>query len=146
MAASESIPRAWFRRVWNELDVAAIDELFAANGEAYGIDGEVIAGPQGFREFHASFREMFSDIVIDVVDEVASDNRTAVRCKAKMVHRPTGKPVDLSGTAFFALNEGQIQRAWNHWDFLGLLESMQLLPTRSFEKAITGKLPPHADA
>lgn len=139
----ESLARTWFQRVWNELDASAIDELFAEDGEAYGIHGETIAGPDGFREFHAAFRAVFDDIAIEVVKEVACGDESAVRCRATMVHRATRAPVVMTGTVFFAFRGEQIHRAWNHWDFLGLLESMQLMPPRSFELAITGRLEPH---
>jgi hypothetical protein len=33
-SSNESIVREWFRRVWNQLDTDAIDELFAPDGVA----------------------------------------------------------------------------------------------------------------
>ncbi len=143
LAFVESLARTWFRRVWTELDATAIDELFAEDGEAYGIHGETIEGPRGFREFHTSFCAVFSDIAIEVVKEVANSDESAAQCRATMVHRMTGAPVVMTGTVFFAFRGEQIHRAWNHWDFLGLLESMQLMPARSFELAVSGRLAAH---
>ena len=143
---TETLAQTWFRRVWNEGDVEAIDELFARDGVARGIHGDVISGPAEFREFHASFRAVFADINIEVIDEIACDDRVAIRCRAQLVHRATEQPVTLLGTVFFTVRDGQIQKAWNHWDFLGLLESMQLQPARSFERASTGELQPHSQA
>lgn len=47
---TESVPQEWFRRVWNELDAAAIDELLAADGLVHGFSKDPIRGPGGFRE------------------------------------------------------------------------------------------------
>ena len=143
---SETVCEQWFRRVWNELDTDAIDDLFAADGLAYGIYGQEIRGPGEFREFHAVFAGLFSDIHIDVVEEVASGDHVAIRCNGEMTHRASGKRCALNGTGFLVIRDGQIVTAWNHWDFLDLLEDMGLLPHRSFELAITGQLDPHPQA
>lgn len=49
----------------------------------------------------------------------------------------------LLGTGFMEIRGGQVVKARNHWDFLSLLEAMDLLPERSFELAISGALSPH---
>ena len=139
----ESVPKAWFRRVWNEGDVAAIDELFAKDGKAYGIQGSVINGPQEFRQFHDAFCAQFSDIHIEVVEEIESEDKVAVKCDANMVFQATGQRVHFVGVSFLQLRGGQILEAWNLWDFLGLFEELQLMPQRSFELALAGQLLVH---
>ena len=140
---TESIPKAWFRRVWNEGEVAAIDELFAKGGKAYGIQGSVIRGPEEFRQFHAAFCAQFSDIHIEVMEEICDQAKVAVQCNAKMSFRATGRNVEFMGASFLRLHDGQIIEAWNIWDFLGCLESMQLMPGNAFGLALGGQLGAH---
>ena len=47
--ANESVVREWFRRVWNQLDVNAIEELFAPDGVAHWLDAQPVRGPAAFR-------------------------------------------------------------------------------------------------
>ena len=124
----ESVPRQWFRRVWNELDAGAIDELFAADGVAHGLGGPPIVGPNGFREFHDAFTKSFSAIRIDVLHEVTEGDLVVLRCAANVTAAATNRPAQFEGFAIFRLRGGQIAEAWNTWDFLGLLESMGAAP------------------
>ncbi len=140
---SESVARAWFRRVWNEMDDKAIDDLFAPDGIAHGIHGDEIRGPKEFRAFHRTFSQMFADIKIDILHEIVSGNECAIRCECAMTHRATGRRQTMQGTCFLTFRNGQILHAWNHWDFLGLLEGLRLLPKRSFERAMSGSMDPH---
>lgn len=140
---AETLSEEWFRRVWNEGDVDAIDELMAPRGVVYGIYGQRIRGRAKFRDFHAAFYAVFSRIRIEVVEEISCGQHVAIRCRAKLRHRTTGQNLTLLGTGFLVIRGGQIVEAHNHWDFLTLLEGMGLLPERSFELAITGALSPH---
>ena len=142
----ETLAEQWFRRVWNEGDLAAIDELLARNAVLHGLYGQVLRGPDGFRAFHAGLTAVFSRIRIEVLDEVGNGRHCAVRARAKLRHRATGRRLTLLGTSFIEVRSGQIVKGWNHWDFLGLLEGMKLMPEGSFEMAISGTLDAHPQA
>lgn len=148
-----SIAKAWFDRVWNRLPPPgepatraheAIHELFAKDGVALGIYGEEIKGPGEFVAFHDAFRSIFHDVHIDVVHEVVDGDFVAIECRGHATF--ADKKLPLTGAGFVIVRDGQIQRAWNHWNFLSLLEAMELLPGGSFELAITGKLEKHPQA
>lgn len=139
----ESLAKEWFRRVWNEEDASAIDELFAEDGEAYGIYGEVMKGPKNFRMFHSAFCQMLHDIRIEVVDEVENGDKLAIRCEGSATLAATGQSVPLTGTVIAEVRDRQLVRAWNNWDFVGLMEAAGVLPTRCFELLVSGKMTPH---
>ena len=115
----------------------------APQGVAYGIYGQVIKGPAQFRAFHAAFRSVFSGIRIEVLEEIGCGQYVAIRCRAKLRHIASGKRLTLPGMAFIEIRSGKIVKARNHWDFLTLLEAMELLPESSFELAISGQLAAH---
>jgi ketosteroid isomerase-like protein len=144
--SGESIPRQWFRRVWNELDTDAIDELFAPDGVAHGLDVEPVRGPAGFRVFHQAFVASFRDIHIEVLQELTEGDMVALRCAvtAVSVAQPGQAPkVRQEGMVFCRVREGRIVEAWNSWDFAALLEQMGLLPARSLALALSGRMQPH---
>ena len=52
MAEQETILHRWFEEVWNNRSEAAIDELFAEDGVANGLndaEGNPLRGPEGFK-------------------------------------------------------------------------------------------------
>ena len=63
----EAVMREWFEQLWNQKKVETIDRLFAADGIAHGLSGDVMKGPDGFRPFYAAFSEAFPDMRIDVL-------------------------------------------------------------------------------
>ncbi len=144
MHRSESLGREWFRRVWNELDRSAIDQLFAADGIAHGLGETPIRGPHGFHQFHRTFTDAFRDIRVEVLQEVQRDDMAAVYCRASMAPRSKPTPISFTGCAFMRIRDHQIIEAWNTWDFLNLVQGMGALPPDALGLAISGRLRPYA--
>ena len=96
---AETVAEEWFRRVWNEGDESAIDDLLSPRSVAHGIYGQVIRGPKAFRAFHAAFRSVFSRIRIEVIEEIGCGQHVAIRCRAKLRHTATKKRLTLLGLA-----------------------------------------------
>ena len=140
---SESLLSQWFRRVWNEADVLAINELAAPDMESHGLV-KTIVGPEAWRkEFYDPMRASFDSVRVEVLDEVAAGDKIFGRLAATQVPKATGEPVTMHGMCLLRIADGKIAEAWDAWDFLGLLESMKLLPAASFGRAITGGLERH---
>jgi len=128
------ITRAWFERVWNQGDEAAIDELFAPTGIAHGLpvqgDGK-IKGPEAFKQFARVFKSAFPDLKIFITKSLVEADHCAVHCDVVGNHKgdglgipATGRPVRFSGISIVRVDNGQIQEAWNCFDFLGLFQQL----------------------
>jgi hypothetical protein len=127
---SESLLAQWFRRVWNEEDAAAIEELAAPDMQSHGLV-QTIVGPGTWRkEFYEPMRASFDSIRV-VLEEIVAGDKIFARLAA------------MHGMCLMRIADGKIAEAWDAWDFLGLLESMKLLPPASFGRAITGALQRH---
>jgi len=139
-SANESIVREWFRRVWNQLDVNAIDELFAPDGVAHWLDAEPVRGPAAFREFHHALRSSFHGIHVEVVREIQVGDLVAFQAEVRLV--PVGQevPVTFNGGAFARVQGRQIVETWDNWNFLRLLEGMGALPQGTLRLALAGEL------
>ena len=135
-AEAGTMMRAWFRRVWNEKDPSAIEELLAPDGRVHGLGPDVATGPAGFRPFWDAIQESFDEIRIDVVDSVDDGNRTWVRCRAEAVVK--GNSVIFEGGCQATVENGLIQEAWNYWDFVGCMHQMGALPADAFAQACAG--------
>jgi predicted SnoaL-like aldol condensation-catalyzing enzyme len=142
---NESLLAQWFRRVWNEGDASAIEELLAANATSHGLRA-TIHGREAWREqFYEPMRAAFSNIHVELVDEGVAAGGSMIfgRLAATVVPNTTRQSATMNGMCQMRIADGKIAEAWDTWDFLGLLESMKLLPAGSFGQAITGVLERH---
>ena len=124
----------WFEEVWNKGRSAAVDEMFAEDGIAHGLSDDSsnpLRGPQGFKEFHAKFREAFPDIVVTVEDTVCEGDKIAARCSVRGKHSgdslgfaATHNSVEITGIAIVRVKDGKIVEAWNNFDFMTLYKQL----------------------
>ena len=126
-----TVARRWFEEVWNERRDDSVDELMAA--DSYGhVEGGEVRGPDGFRQMRAMFLSALPDVRIEVEDVIAEGNRAAVRWRAVGTHggegfgfKATQRPVDVRGTTWMVVRDGQIVEGWDTWNLSGLLESLR---------------------
>lgn len=128
----------WFDEVWDKGQEETIDELYAADGKAWGIGDTFLEGPDAFKGMHRLFHESLSDIQCNVEDVIAAGDRAAMRGTLTMTHRASGKTIILQGGCFIRVRDGQISEAWNTWDFLGVLTQLGVLEEDAFPKALRG--------
>jgi len=137
METAETIVGTWMSRVWNQLEVDAIDELLAADAPVHGLGEEPLIGPAGFRGFHAGFAGAFSDIHITTEDQVVDGDRVAARWSGTMNHKASGTPVTAAGMIISTCRDGQIQEGWNAADFLPMLTQLGIAAEDAMEQAMT---------
>jgi len=142
-APAESILAQWFRRIWNEGDASAIDELCTPDVVSHGLNGD-LCGPRVWREqFYEPMRSAFSKVFVTILSEIQQGEFIMARLEATMVLRSTGQEVTMPGFSHTRVVNGRFAEAWDVWDFLGVLEKMELLPPASFGMAVTGHLAAH---
>jgi steroid delta-isomerase-like uncharacterized protein len=127
---NKQLSRRWFEEVWNRRRDEAIDELFAADGIAHGLEPMELAalpGPEPFRVFWKRFCGAFPDLYVTVEDVIAEGEKTAVRISFRGTHRgdhlgvpATGKPMTSTAMTLIHWRNGQVIEAWNEFDALGI--------------------------
>jgi steroid delta-isomerase-like uncharacterized protein len=127
----------WFEEVWNKKREDAIDEMFAADGIAHGLDdadGNAIRGPEGFKALHRAFLSAYPDLKITVEDTVVEGDKIAARCKVTGSHEghdigvpPTNQPVEFTGMTIVRVKDGKIVEAWNEFNFMKMYEQIGAL-------------------
>jgi len=125
----------WFEEVWNKGRAEAIGDMVAANSIVHGL-GEDMAGPEGFKPFHASFRDAFPDIVVTVDDVICEGTLCAARWSAAGTHRggglgvpATGRRMSVTGMTWVRFDaNGQLCEGWNSFDRLGMLQQLGVIP------------------
>ena len=138
MKQGQELLTTWFRRVWQEENAEAIDEMYAG-GKVAGLGSQVLLTPTDFRQFHGAMLAMLAEVHITIDKCVEDDTWTSALCTLRAKNRITGTPVVLTGTVWCRIEHGKIQEAYNHFDFISLWEQLGLIPGGSFERALQGQ-------
>jgi steroid delta-isomerase-like uncharacterized protein len=131
---NKAVVRRWFDEVWNHGNADAIDHLMAPNAVVHGL-GEDTPGSEGFKRFHAAYREAFPDVHIEIEDLVAEGDKVAFRWTATATHRgaslgfaATNRNVRFEGMGIIRAQDGKIVEGWNTFDQLGMLQQLGVVP------------------
>jgi predicted ester cyclase len=127
-ADAKTVARRWFEEVWNLRRDAVIDELMAPDSVGH-LEGRSVIGPGEFRKNYAQLTGAMPDMEVVIEDIVSEGDRAAVRWRIKATHSgeaigpPTGNPVQMRGTTWLRVRNGQIVEGWDTWNFGGLLKT-----------------------
>ena len=137
MAEYETFIHRWFEEVWNQRSEDAIDEMFAENGVANGLndaEGNALRGPESFKTLHRAFLSAYPDLKITVEDTISEGDKIAARCTIRATHTgeglgvlPTDQPVAFTGLTFVKIKDGKIVEAWNEFDFMKMYSQVGAL-------------------
>lgn len=132
----ETIMHTWMRRVWNELDDAAIDELMAPDARVHGLTAEPIRGTAGWRVFYEAYKAAFDEIHITIDDQIVDGEKVAILFSVAMVHRASGTPVEAQAMAIVYVRDGKVVEGWNLVDFLPMLVELDFVPADALDRAL----------
>ncbi|HXZ05639.1 MAG TPA: ester cyclase [Ktedonobacteraceae bacterium] len=131
---NKALLRRLFEEVWNQGNLATVDELLAPD---YVLNDPalLVRGPEGFKAYVSAFRSAFPDMYATIEDQIAGEDRVAMRFTVHATHKgefqgipPTGKQVTLSGIDIQRIADGKIAENWVNLDALGLLQQLGVLP------------------
>jgi steroid delta-isomerase-like uncharacterized protein len=131
----EAVMREWFDQLWNQKKIETIDRLFAADGIAHGLSGDVMKGPAGFRPFYAAFAEAFPDLHIKVLRAIVQGEFVVVHNHVTGTHgghtlgfAATGRNATFEGVTIARIVDGKIVEGWNFYDFLSMYQQLGVTP------------------
>jgi predicted ester cyclase len=133
----ETLLHRWFEEVWNKGREEAIDEMFAEDGIAHGLndsEGNPIRGCEGFKAFQRNFRKAFPNLKITIEETVSEGDKIAAVCKVTAIHEgegigvaPTNQPIDFTDLTIVKIKDGKIIEAWNEFDFMKMYSQVGAL-------------------
>ena len=131
--ANKAIVRRYLEAVWNERNLALIDEVVAPELIQH-IPG-VIPGRAGVKQFFSMIGAAFADARMTIEDMIAEGDRVAWRFTIHAIHTgsfqgipATGKAVTITGMNIARMVDGQIVENWGQQDNLGLLQQLGVIP------------------
>jgi predicted SnoaL-like aldol condensation-catalyzing enzyme len=75
---NKAMDRRFVEEGWNQGNTTVFDELLAANYIAHDPTGP-IDGPEGFKQFYATYRTAFPDTHLTIEDQIAEGDRVVSR-------------------------------------------------------------------
>jgi len=123
--------------MWNKVNLDLADEFFSSDFVGHDpFSSEEIRGPEGFKQYVATGRASLPDLHMRIEDQIAEGDRVATRYVISGTHDgemegipATGKQVEVSGTGIDRISGGKIAESWEHYDALGMLQQLGVIPS-----------------
>ncbi len=128
----------WFRRVWAEEDLDAIDEMMATTTSVCGLRKTPQIGPSEFKEFTKAMLNLMQNTEITIENLVEQGDWATVLMHVSAKNRKNGDPITFSGLAMARIEGDRILEAYNYVDFIGFFEQIGLLPNDTMAQCVTG--------
>ena len=100
-----------FSGVFNERDLAVLDEVLAPDFVAHNGDTDV-RGIDGWKTFVTESQRESSEIETGIDELIANDNLVAERWRWRSVDRATGKPLVGHGITMHRVANGRLVENW----------------------------------
>ncbi len=133
--ANKSVIRRYFEEVWNNKNLALIDELAASTYVDHDPYNPDVRGPEGLRQLVTKYQTAFPDLHFTIEDLLADGDKVVARVAWKGTHKgtlegiaPTDKPVSGTATIVSRVADQKMQEDWINWDALGLMQQIGAIP------------------
>ena len=127
---NETIVRRTWEELFNKGNLAAADELIAANFKNHAAPGAP-AGPASFKQLVTFYRSAFPDAQFTIEDVLADGEKVVMRNTFSGTHRgpfmgiaPTGRRVSQEQIHIVHVASGQVVEHWAVRDDLSLLQQL----------------------
>ena len=132
MSDAKEVSRRIFEEVWNDKNIAAIDELMAADYVHHDPQSPKFSnGREGYKQLVAYYLNAFPDSHFTIDQEIQEGDTVVTRWTVNGTHRgdlPTlpasGKTFSVTGITVARLKDGKFVESWNNWDALGLMQQL----------------------
>ena len=137
MSANENKTRvrSLYEQVFNQKNLAAIDDYFASTVVDHSLPPGVPGGIEGVRLTIGMFLGAFPDLHLTVEDSIAEGDRVVSRWMLRGTHQgaslgmpPTGKHVTMPGISIVRMEDGKAVENWVIFDQMVMLQQLGLAP------------------
>jgi predicted ester cyclase len=118
--------------VWEGENLDALPDFWSEDCVNHEMPAQENRGLILLRAYHASFFAGFSDLKVEIVQQVAEGDRVATTMISRATHSgdffgiaATGKRLSLMSTRIDRLRNGKISEHWSVGDIAGLMKQLQ---------------------
>jgi len=132
----KAIVQRFWDEVWNKGNLAAADEICAANYTDHGpAIADVTTSLEGLKQVVTRYRNAFPDLQLTIDDVVAVGDKVVTRWTGRGTHKgelmgiaPTEKQAQVMGISIYRLAGGKIEESWTSWDRMDLMQQLGAAP------------------
>jgi steroid delta-isomerase-like uncharacterized protein len=131
--ANKAAMKQFFERVYNQGDVAFLDELTSPEFVSHD-RGNPTNDREGVKEIVAAIKAAFPDVVFTADDVIGEGDRVAARFTMRgtqtgefMGMPPTNKPIVVTGIDIVRFEDGRAVEHWHEWSGMELLQQLGAL-------------------
>lgn len=132
--ANKALVQRFWEEVFNKKNLAAIDELCAANFTYHDMAG-AHQGTAVVKDYLSAYLTAFPDQHVTIEDMIAEGDRVVTRWTVRGTHQgpfmdsaSTGKQVTVTGIDVTRVVNGKALEDWDTFDTLGLLRQLGVIP------------------
>jgi predicted ester cyclase len=137
---NKALVRRYIEVVWNQRNIAALDELLAPNYQRYVSATAAPLSSEGQRQRIAGFHTAFPDLQFAIEDLLAEGDRVTFRATLRGTHQglfpflqgiaPTGKQITISVLDVVRVEGKKLAEHWGGADLFDLLRQLGALRFR----------------
>ena len=131
--ANKTTMREFFQRVYNQGDVAFLDQLTAPNFVSHD-RGNPTHDREGVKQIVRAIKSAFPDVQFRAEDVLAEGDRVAARFTMKGTQRgefmgvpATNKPIVVTGIDIVRFENGKAVEHWHEWSGMELLQQLGVM-------------------
>jgi steroid delta-isomerase-like uncharacterized protein len=132
---NRAVIRRAYEELWNERNVAVVDELVAEDFLNHAAPPDRRRGRQGLKDVVRMFEHAFPDFRYEVEDVVSEGEKVAVRDTFRGTHQgdfmgipATGNRVTMQAIHIYRFSEGKLAEHWVARDDLGMMRQLGAIP------------------
>ena len=131
--ANKTAMRQFFERVYNQGDLAFLDELTSPEFVSHD-RGNPTGNRDGVKQIVGAIKTAFPDVVFTADDVIGEDDRVAARFTMRgtqtgefMGVPPTNKAIVVTGIDIVRFEAGKAVEHWHEWSGMELLQQLGVL-------------------
>ena len=129
----------WFRRVWVEGDLSAIDDYFDGDDSvASGILTDARVGAEDYRALVPALRAHLRAIDGSMNRVIVQGDWLGAQYTLRALSAHTSDRIEASGLLMMRVEGGKVREAYNTYDFIALFEQLRLLPRDALMLLMSG--------
>ena len=129
---NKALARRVLEEMFNKGNLDVADELLAPDYVDHDpAMPEDVHGPEGFKQYVGAYRSAFSDLHLQIEDQVAEGDKVVTRWTSTGTHdgelsgiAPTGKRVTLPGMEIVRISDGKLVEGWEGYDSMNMMRQL----------------------
>jgi steroid delta-isomerase-like uncharacterized protein len=133
---NKSVVRRWLDELFNKGNLSVNDEMLVPNYINHDPSlPEDNRSREGFKQFVSMVRSAFPDLQFKFEEQIAEEDKVVTHFSLSGTNKgefmgipPTNKQTRVTGITIEHLEGGKIKETWAHWDALGMMQQLGVIP------------------